>query len=183
MGLDYRNSDTASSSLPNRDSAWASRYAPPMSSKSLKPEQNERLRAILTELIDATFAGNVAAAARAMGLSQSLFVEFLRGARGAGPKLINAIADHTGRSIDDLYGRQVVAVPDGSRAYQRLRDHPDWAAAREEADELAMLAPASALDGVGDLAFSQPPDGFDGAFVVRMAEALATARPRRKISA
>lgn len=55
-----------------------------MSSKSLKPEQSERLRAILTEIIDATFAGNVASAARTMGLSQSLFVEFLRGARGAG---------------------------------------------------------------------------------------------------
>lgn len=184
MHTHYRDSGTLSSSSRNRDSERLPGYAPLMVSKSLKPEQNERLRGILSELVETSFAGNVAAAARGMGVSQSLCSEFLGGGRGAGPKLINAIADYTGRSIDDLYGRSIVATHDGSRSYQRLRDHPDWTAAREEAEELATLAPSESLDDVGELAFSQPPEGFDGAFIVRMAEALSTARPRRrKISA
>lgn len=61
------------------------------SGKSLRDDQNERVRGIVRELVTKEFAGNMTAAARAFGVRQSLVSEFLSGARGAGPKLINGI--------------------------------------------------------------------------------------------
>ena len=88
-------------------SAYPSRPMGP-TSKSLRDDQNERLRGILRDLVDAKFGGSASAAARELGIAQSLVSEFLTGGRGAGPKLLNAVAEHTGRSLDDLYGRRFV---------------------------------------------------------------------------
>lgn len=121
-------------------------------------------------------------ASRAFGVAQSMVSEFLAGGRGAGPKLINGIAEHTGRSIDDLYGRHVVPIPDGSKAYQRLADHPDWERCLREALERGSLATPEQVVEAGDVAFSKPPETLTADFVIRIAEALATAVPYRRKS-
>jgi len=72
------------------------------SSKSLQPEQNERIRGFVQRLIDDRFAGNVTAAAEKIGVSQSLLYEFLKGTRGAGMKLLGHVAEYSGWSIDDI---------------------------------------------------------------------------------
>lgn len=153
-----------------------------MKNKSLREDQNKRLRAIVRELVDGEFAGSATAAARAFGVAQSMVSEFLAGGRGAGPKLINGIAEYTGRSIDDLYGRHVVAVPDGSRAYQRLADHPDWERCYHEALERGSLAGPEQIRAAGEVAFTVPPEVLTPDFVIRIAEALATATPYRRNS-
>lgn len=148
--------------------------------KSLRDDQNERVRAIVRELVAKEFAGNATAAARALGVRQSLVSEFLSGARGAGPKLINGIAEHTGRSIDDLYGRRVVQVADGHRAMQRLGDRPDFQPALEEAIEKSRTADQAMLEGTADVAFTLPPEEITADFLIRLAETMASAKPYRR---
>lgn len=75
------------------------------SGKSLGTDANEKLRATLETLVREQFEGNRAAAARRLGVSQSLVQEFLGGTRGAGTKLLKAISDFTHRPIDELMGR------------------------------------------------------------------------------
>lgn len=77
-----------------------------VSDKSLGPAENERLREILRELVDTRFKGNKSLAARELKVSQSFVSEVVRGTRGGGNKLLGAIADYTGRSLDDLAGRK-----------------------------------------------------------------------------
>ena len=57
-----------------------------MSTKSLRPDQNERLRGIMRDVIAKDFSGNATAAAKAFGVAQGLVSEFLSGGRGAGPR-------------------------------------------------------------------------------------------------
>lgn len=148
--------------------------------KALPGEQNERLREVVRNLVALEFQGNASKAAKAIGVSQSLLSEFLGGGRGAGTKLVNALAAHTGRSIDDLYGRRVVRVPDDARAYQRLGDHPEFAGALAEALTRPSLADRAALERVGDLAMSEPPEHLTADAVIRIAEGLAMAKPFRR---
>ena len=181
-GNHYRDSERLSTITSHRDSeAWPS-YATRMAtnSKSLPDEQNERLRGIVRELVAREFQGNASHAARAFGVTQSLVSEFLAGARGAGPKLLGGIATHTGRSIDELYGRRVVPVADTSRAYQRLGDHPEFAAALEGAVEQSPMLARPQIEVTADVALSEPPEHITPAFLIRLAEALASARPYRR---
>jgi len=75
------------------------------SGKSLGHEANERLREIVRSFVDRDFGGNKTAAAKRLGVSQSLVQEFLDGSRGAGVKLISAVAAYTGRPMDEVLGR------------------------------------------------------------------------------
>lgn len=144
--------------------------------KALKHEQNERLRQIVRDLVDKDFAGNTTAASRALGVTQPLLSELLAGGRGAGPKLIQGLADYTGRSTDDLYGRPLLPLPPGG--YQTLGQHPDFAKALEEAAARpGRLVRRAQLEAVGTVALSKPPEHLTADFIVRMAEALATAEP------
>jgi transcriptional regulator with XRE-family HTH domain len=78
---------------------------PAVDGKALGPDQNERLRDMLREILERDFGGNKSEAARRIGVSQAFVAEFLSGNRGAGNKLLRALADYTGRSTDDLLGR------------------------------------------------------------------------------
>lgn len=140
-----------------------------MGSKSLQPDQNERIRRELRAWIDKEHAGNDKAAAKALGISQSLVSEFLAGGRGAGPKLINAFATHAGRSIDDLYGRP----PVGSKIL-RLGDRTDWPMARNEAFDRAPQRRLTRADveRVAGVMLDDPPAALSGEAVLRLAEAL-----------
>lgn len=150
------------------------------SGKSLRDDQNDRVREIVRELVAKEFAGNATAAARAFGVRQSLVSEFLSGARGAGPKLINGIAEHTGRSIDDLYGRRVVRVGEGHRAMQRLGDRPDFQPALEEAVERSRTADRAQLEGTAEVAFTFPPETLTADYLIRLAETMASAKPYKR---
>lgn len=146
-----------------------------MSSKSLRPEQNERLRGIVRDLITKDFAGSATAAAKAMGVTQGLVSEFLSGGRGAGPKLIQGLADYTGRSIDDLYGRPRLVLSSGG--HELIGSRADWPVTRDQV--LAgnrRLLPAD-VERVAGIALSQPPERLTVEFVTRMAEALLYAIP------
>lgn len=176
----YRDSERESTVASHRDSEPLPSYAPRMNSKSLRDEQNERLRGIVRELVAKDFQGHATNAAKAFGVTQSLVSEFLGGGRGAGPKLVNGIASYTGRSIDDLYGRRVVPVTDTSRAYQRLGDHPEFPVALELAVEQSPLLDRPQLEVTADVALSEPPEHITPSFLIRLAEALASAKPYRR---
>ena len=74
-------------------------------SKSLSDGANSAARAFAKELVEREFGGNVSAAAKKLGLAQSLVSEFLQGIRGAGMKTLEALSHHTGASIDTIIGR------------------------------------------------------------------------------
>ena len=113
-----------------------------MSSKSLRPEQNERLREIVRDLIATDFRGSATALAKALGVTQPLVSEFLSGGRGAGPKFIQALADVTGRSIDDLYGRPALVLAAGG--HQMIGSRADWPSTRDAV--VAKSRPLTAAD-------------------------------------
>jgi hypothetical protein len=75
-----------------------------MSSKSLDAQRNDAARAYTADLIKRRFDGNVLQASKAIGVSQSALYEFLKGSRGAGMKLLDAVArfDHT--TVDQVVG-------------------------------------------------------------------------------
>lgn len=147
----------------------ASAYPLLMQTKSLLAEQNERLRRVMREWIAQEFQGNAQAAAKRMGVSQSLVSEFLSGGRGAGTKLINSFARAKGRSIDDLYG-----LPPAGSTVQRLGDRADWPTARSEAVERAKPRHLGAddIDRVAGVMLADPPEALTGEAVLRLAEAL-----------
>lgn len=143
--------------------------------KSLTPAQNEHVREALRELVDKDFNGNQSAAAKSLGVTQSLVSEVLAGGRGVGPKLIQTLADYTGRTIDELYGR--APLPRIHAGMEVLGRRHDWPAVRAEAITKARTVTAADIDRVGEVALSQPPDTLTAEFVLRMAEALLYAVP------
>lgn len=96
--------------------------------------------------------------------------EILNGKRGVGLEMIEAIADLTGRSLDDLCGRPIAVRP-GS-----LATHPRWTAARLDAERmLAHVRPdmlTASLERVGSFALPEQPVALTGLFVARLAEAV-----------
>jgi transcriptional regulator with XRE-family HTH domain len=109
--------------------------------KALDPEQNEGVRRFTQRLVDLGYDGNVSAAAEALGVSQSLLYEFLKGTRGAGMKLLEGLADVTGASLDEVMGRP----PPRPKPILRLirgelaNDNGDRYANRAKAAEAAQL--------------------------------------------
>lgn len=147
----------------------------PKTTKSLSPAQNEHLREVLRELVAKDFNNNQSAAAKALGVTQSLVSEVLAGGRGVGPKFIQNLADYTGRTIDELYGR--APLPRIHSGMEVIGRRHDWPAVRAEAVKKARTVTAVDIDRVGDVALSQPPDTLTVEFVLRMAEALLYAIP------
>lgn len=146
-----------------------------MPSKSLRPEQNERLREIVRDLIAKDFKGSATAAAKALGVTQPLVSEFLSGGRGAGPKLIQALADITGRSIDDLYGRPL--LPLANSGHELIGSRADWPPIRDEVIATSRRLTRPDVERVAGVSLSQPPERLTVEFVVRLAEALLYAIP------
>lgn len=101
-----------------------------VSEKSLTPDRNEHLRALVTELVRTDFDGNRASAARGLKVSQSYIQEFLGGSRGAGRKLLEALSDYTKRSVDDMLGRPTL---ERDPVQGTLGAIPGWAEAFAEA--------------------------------------------------
>jgi transcriptional regulator with XRE-family HTH domain len=143
--------------------------------KSLTPAQNEHLREVLRELVEKDFSGNQSATAKALGVGQSLVSEVLAGGRGVGPKFIQNLADYTGRTIDELYGR--APLPRIHAGMEVIGRRHDWPAVREEAVAKARTVTAADIDRVAEVALSQPPDSLTVEFVLRLAEALLYAVP------
>ena len=144
--------------------------------KSLTRDQNEHLREVVRDLIEKDFGGITARAAVAFGVRQPTLSNFLNHSLGAGPKLIQGIANYTGRSIDSLYGRPELNLPSGG--YQLLGQHPQWKTALAEATERrSRLVRVSQLEAVAAVALSKPPEHLTADFIIGMAEAFAKAEP------
>ena len=110
--------------------------------KSLSPERADAARAFVERLVNERFGGNVSAAAKAMSISQSLLYEFLNGTRGAGPKLLEAVADYAQVTIDHLIGR---SAPSGEPVFESDDRYPN----RAEAARFAKgKLPEEAIDAV-----------------------------------
>lgn len=83
------------------------------------------LRAIVDQ-----HGGVVLHAAKALGVSHSLVHEVLGGGRGAGTKLLRALSEHTGRSMDDIL--RGIERDRGPRESERLGAHPQFKVRLEE---------------------------------------------------
>jgi len=82
---------------------------PEVKTKSLLEKQNEAVRSRMRQVVSSPrFAGNVTAAAKELRVSQSMLYEFLAKKRGAGMKILTALANYTGLSIDVLLGSEEV---------------------------------------------------------------------------
>lgn len=139
------------------------------SSKSLTTAQNEHLRGVVRRLVAEDFEGNASRAARSFGITQSLVSEFLSGARGAGPKLVQGVADYTGLTIDALYGRSGTPAPPRPLTLGR---HPDWPEARAGALRRARTVRPEDIERVADVVLPHQPQKLSEDLVLRLAEAL-----------
>ena len=92
------------------------------------PEENDRLRAVLRDVM-ARRALSGAAVARRMGLSSNTVASFLRGVNGAGEAVVRGIEDVTGQTRDQILGRD-------PRPGVRLDTLPGWPAAVASAQRL-----------------------------------------------
>ena len=132
-----------------------------------KVARDKRARTIIRELRDRH--GSTAALARALKVAGPTITEILNGKRGVGLDVLEAVADLTGRSLDDLCGRQ-------ASARRVLRDLPRWPDARAEAEVRLRHVRAdvlsAALDRVGAFALPDMSIALTGLFVAKMAEAV-----------
>jgi transcriptional regulator with XRE-family HTH domain len=133
-----------------------------------KETRDARLRELLRDLKENHYKSN-AALARALGVEPPTVTEILNSKRGVGLELLEAIADLTGRSLDDLCGRAPARTG-------TLAAHGRWTAARADAERQLGHVRAdvlrAALDRVGQFALPQQPVVLTGLFVARLAEAV-----------
>ncbi|MDP3278606.1 MAG: helix-turn-helix transcriptional regulator [Deltaproteobacteria bacterium] len=122
----------------------------------------------MKQLVEQHAEGNIAAFARELGVAAPFLNEFLNGKRGAGSKLLNAIADFTGQSLDQLYGRK------DSLSLDRLGSHPNWIRSAEAAKRLNIV-PDEAIDVAAQIANLSTPRGSEitPAFVIDLAQFVA----------
>jgi hypothetical protein len=146
---------------------WVSSVRP----KGLSPERNAHVRAFVQELIDREFEGNVLRASKALGLSNSILYEFLRGSRGAGIKLLEALSDYTKKSIPTILGMDEFAEMVGAplRAERRFRDIQGWTDAEQTARTLAPQIPDSVWKALQDSAAFERLESVDAGFVYELA--------------
>lgn len=79
------------------------------------PEQhNENARRFIRSLIEREFGNNQTAFARRIGYAQPTLNEFLNGGRGAGFKLLDSVAQLTGRSVDQIRGAVPMSESEGT---------------------------------------------------------------------
>jgi transcriptional regulator with XRE-family HTH domain len=75
--------------------------------KGLEPEQRANVQRLLRTIVDRDFDGNQSKAARGLQVSQAFISDTVSGNRGAGNRLLIAMAKHLGVTIDDvLAGRE-----------------------------------------------------------------------------
>lgn len=145
-----------------------------MSGKALSTQQNEDLRRVVAQLVEEKFEGNKTAAAKELGLSSSALQEFLKGTRGAGAKMLNALADLTGQSLDTLMGRPEhddVRQVRTHRYADAIGNRPLWKGLRAK---LERFFSPMVLDEVEGLALKDGvPEYLDEAMVRRFAEGIA----------
>lgn len=148
-----------------------------MGEKSLGPDANEAVRLLVQEIVDREFEGNRAAAARAIGVSQSFVQELLAGRRGAGNKLLRKLSEYTGRTLDELSG---VAPRDAAGARglvpaSALGAREQWSAVRRELESRMVYvqpeALAAALDQVAASSMSARPKELTADWVQPFVEA------------
>lgn len=82
--------------------------------KSMEPDQNAAMRALVRRLVEERFEGNRTKAAMAFGVSQPYLYEFLETEnRGAGMKLLRGVAAYLHVGIDDVVaGREKPVAPE-----------------------------------------------------------------------
>lgn len=97
-------------------------------SKSLTDTQNQHARVFVRALVDSDFGGNITAAARALEVGTATLADFLRGSRGAGAKLLLAVADHAKTSVSEVTGDEAPRLF-GDAPIVRARELPGWDAA------------------------------------------------------
>lgn len=140
-----------------------------VSEKSLDPDRNEFLRALLNDLVRDEFGGKKSRAAVAIGVSPSYVQEFLGGTRGAGRKLLEALADYTKRPIDELMGREGHEPEPEPGTLGAL---PGWAEAQSEAvRKYGKTIPAASFAKAAATRSSNPPSVVTVEFVRKMADA------------
>jgi len=93
---------------------------PVQHTKALTPEQNDRIRELVTH------------AGKALGISHSMLHEIVEGRRGAGMRMLQALSKHTGRTVDDLLGVEVERTRDGQHEGDALGEHPLWSSVLSE---------------------------------------------------
>lgn len=149
-----------------------------MSEKSLGPADNDRLRALLQKLVDERFGGNKSEAARRLKLSQSFVTEMLAGRRGGGNKALRALADFTGKSLDELAGRpgvRVVYEPGAELDASALGRRADFAEAREDCELRYgkwLAKYPGILDRTATMGLGRTFERLNGDVLFKLAEAL-----------
>ncbi len=151
------------------------------STKALQPDQNERLREVLRKIV-AEHDGVVSRAAKTIGVSHSLIFEVLDGRRGAGTKLLQALSDYTGRSTDDLLGREVRVEREGQELHEgdSVGSHPDLPRVRAEfvarAERRGERVIPEVLEEALTFSMSRLPPRLSVEFLRRLYEAVLQAR-------
>jgi len=87
-----------------------------MRTKSLELQSNEAARSYVRDLVARDFKGNVSAASRKLKISQSMLAEFLAGGRGAGMKVLGAVARYSGATVDQILGNAPAPPPSAPSA-------------------------------------------------------------------
>lgn len=121
----------------------------------MPPDRHAVARRVLRDWVDRECAGMTARAAKRLGVSSTLVHEVMSGERGAGMKLLDALADETGRSIDELVGR-TPAQPNSSVALTSLGSLPEWKAAEQQARKRHAWVPRHAFRLARRLAGPEP---------------------------
>jgi transcriptional regulator with XRE-family HTH domain len=143
-------------------------------SKSLPIESNERLRALVRELLETRAAGNITAFARELKVTGPYLNEFLSGKRGAGAKLLTALADYTGRTLDDLAGRKtVIALPPPPEGTALAGNLPHWAEASAEARSRKVVPDEAIAVAAHVGGLTAPKGGVTPEFVIDLAQFVA----------
>lgn len=152
------------------------------SPRALRPQDNEHVRELLRATINRDFEGVASRCATKFGVSHTIISEILSGNRGAGWKVLQALSQHTGITIDDILSgrhdlrREVVE----RRGGDTIGQHPQFqSAARELQDRLARrggTADPAVLDEVAGMSLSRAMPVLSVAFLLRLYEAVLQAR-------
>jgi hypothetical protein len=147
-------------------------------SKSLSPEARASVRDAVRALVDGEFAGNKAEAARRLKVGYSQLHGIYEGTQGAGPKVLERIARHTGREMGELLG---LAGRRGPADAPRFGQLPGWMEADRVARPLfAGSIPAEAFDAVLGFMGDSPPEVIDVETVAAFARAWWNAKRSRR---
>lgn len=102
-----------------------------MKTKSLDPSDGAAVREHLVAVVQGDFAGNMSHAAKALGVSVTMVFDVLNEKRGAGIKLLSALAKHRDVPIEAILGRgtssmsaEAMVIP--GALSQVLDANPEW---------------------------------------------------------